>query len=631
MTRGIRPGRLGFCAVAVCLAFIGLLGWLFERQVLQHERFAAEAAKNMNFRRVQPARRGNITDSRGVVLATSVPVRTVCADPSLVASQRPLLARTLAPLLELPEAAVLRSLEPRLLPRVVNGSNVVITSQYAVLRHKVPLDRWQQITQTLAGLSFGVDERKLRSRQRLLLRAIRTRGVFAIEDYQRQYPNGPLAAHVLGLVASGESTKDEGTVFEDQGLDGIEAAFNDRLNGTHGWETREGRTPAREGLDVVLTIDAGVQYIVETELARLVEKHHPTGAIGIAIDPRSGEVLAMASWPTYDPNRSVTNSAAFRNRAIMDQFEPGSTFKGISMGVSLEHGLFSLEQTVFCENGFWAEGYDLRDHHPYGILTYLQVVAKSSNIGAAKAVRPLGPATLRESIRNFGFGALTLVPLPGEVAGRAWPTGTWRPISLTRIPIGQGITATPLQMALAYAAIANDGVWNPPRLVRQFNDARGSLVANYPVEPSRRVLSERAAREITRALKAVVSSDGTGKRAVLEHYTAAGKTGTAQKVVGKTYSKSRYYASFIGFLPADDPEVCILVGVDEPDKKPEYEGGTVAAPAWKAMAERIANYLRLEPDILPEPASPQTPADLVVRRSLAATPANGRPSTSSRR
>jgi cell division protein FtsI/penicillin-binding protein 2 len=267
------------------------------------------------------------------------------------------------------------------------------------------------------------------------------------------------------------------------------------------------------------------------------------------------------------------------------------------------------------------------------VLTYLQVMAKSSNIGTAKAARLVGAPALHASILNFGFGALTLVPLPGEVTGRVRPLKSWQPMSLTRVPIGQELTATPLQMVLAYGAIANRGVWMPPRLVSHFSDASGAVVAHYPADPPRTVLGERGVQEVTTALKAVVSPEGTGKRAILEHYSVAGKTGTAQKIVGGTYSNTKYYASFIGWLPADRPEICILVGVDEPDKRPDYEGGAVAAPAFALMAERIANYLRIEPDLAPEPArpGPDQPSELVVSRSLAANRAAHRPAAALRR
>lgn len=615
----VRYGRLFALGLAVLLAYGGLAGWLFYRQVVQHARFAALARENMNFKRVHPARRGNILDRRGVVLATSVPVKTVCADPSLLAPYRGLVARTLAPLLELPEDVLLARLEPRLVTRTVNGSNLVTTSRYAVLKHKVPLDRWQVLTQAMSQLDFGVNEKRVRSSERERLKGIRARGLFARDDYWRQYPNGPLAAQVLGFVASGESEKDEGTVFEDHGVMGVEEVFDDRLNGTHGWTTRSGHQPPKPGLDVVLTLDASIQYIVESELARAAEQCQPMGAVGLVLVPQTGEILALANWPAFDPARPGTNQAAFRNRAIMDQFEPGSTFKGISLALALEHGVLSLEETVDCEHGYWREA-RLRDAHPYGVLSFLQVIAKSSNIGAAKGVRRLGPERLYQGLRDFGFGSPTLLPLRGEVAGTLHPPRVWDGLTITRLPIGQSISATPLQMAVAYATLANGGVRVPPRLVSHLADESGTVVAQYPVEPPRRVIREAVAAEMTRALKAVVSQEGTGKRARLEHYTVAGKTGTAQVSAGAAgYKPGKYYSSFVGYLPADRPQICILVSFVEPSLRTGYEGGALAAPVFAAIAGRVAAYLRIEPDILPEEPGtlPDGPAGPWLSRTLA--------------
>ncbi|MBE7499837.1 MAG: penicillin-binding protein 2 [Verrucomicrobiales bacterium] len=624
MLRLIRYRRLAVLTACVILAYVGLLGWLFHRQVEQHARFEQEARKNVTFKRVLPARRGGIADARGVLLATSVPVKTVCADPALVAPQRQLLARELAPLLDLPESFLLGRLEPRLIPRVVDGSNVVVTSRYVVLKHKVPLDQFQTLTQRVAQLDFGVDESQIPSRQRHLLRAIRSRGIFAADDYQRHYPTATLAAHVVGFVGSGESAKDEGRVFEDFGVAGIELAFNDPLKGVHGWQTRDGLVPPRGGQTMVLTIDASIQYIVETELARAAETHRPDGLVGIVVRPRTGDILAMASWPTFDPNRPGTNHAAIRNRAISDAFEPGSTFKAITVAAALDRGVITLDERVDCENGRWrfsARDKPLHDFHPYGVLTYDLVVAKSSNIGTAKAAERLGAETLYDFLGRFGFGARTLIPLPGEAAGVLHPLERWTRSSITRVPIGHEVAATPLQMVMGAAALANGGLYLPPRLVDRFQDEQGNVTGRYPLEPPRRVLSEAAAREITRALKLVVSPVGTARRAQLEHYTVAGKTGTADKWHDGGYDSGKCYASFIGFFPADRPEVCLLVGLDEPDRRFGHTGGIVAAPVFKAIAERVANYLRIPPDILPEsPASPSTPENSpawLVSRSLA--------------
>ncbi len=617
MTSPVRYPRLAALGLLVVGGFIGLLGWLFERQIRDRDRFVAEARSNLNFKRVYPARRGDILDRRGVVLATSVPVKTVCADPALVGPYREWVARALAPLLELSEETLLRSLEPRLILREVYGTRQLVTNRYAVLKHKVPLQRWMEVTQAVSRLTFGVDEHRVSPRQRHQLQSVRAAGIFGVDDYLRLYPNGTLAAQTLGFVRTEEVRKDEGTVFEDRGQAGLELTFNEPLNGTHGWTTREGHVPPREGLNLVLTLDAGIQYIVESELARLASECQPAGAVGIVLAPQTGELLALASWPTFDPARPGTNHTEFRLRAIMDQYEPGSTFKGFSLAAALEHGVLSLDETVFCENGYWSQ-YRLRDAHPYGTLSFEQVLAKSSNIGAAKAGVRLGAQPLYDTLSRFGFGKSTLLPLPGEVPGVLRPPRAWDGLSISRIPIGQGVSATPLQMAVGYATLANGGVRQSPRLVSHLADRAGNPVAYYPVEPPRRVISERVAAEMTRALQAVVSPEGTGKRARLEHYSVAGKTGTAQIPGPGGYLPGKYYSSFVGYLPAGRPELCILVGVVEPTLRQGYEGGALAAPAFKNIAERVANYLRIEPDLVPERESPPSgPTELAHRKSLA--------------
>lgn len=640
MIRLIRYRRLATLAVLVLTAFAGLAGWLFHRQVQQHTRFVEEARRNVNYKRLSPARRGGIADARGILLATSVPVKTVCADPALVAPHRGLLAATLAPLLDMPFPTVLQRLEPRLITRVVDGTNLVVTSRYVVLKHKVPLEQFRAITQQVAHLQFGIEESKLRSADRHLLRAIRKDGVFAIDDYQREYPNGALAAHVLGFVASGETEKDEGTVFEDTGVAGIEWSFNRQLNGVHGWQTSESRVPPRPGQTVVLTLDANIQYIVETELAAAAAKQRPQGMVGIVLRPATGELLAMASWPTYDPALPGTNQAAIRNRAISDMFEPGSTFKAVTIGAALEAGVITLDEQVDCEQGHWRyspRDKPLGDFHGYGLLSYELVVAKSSNIGTAKAAERLGAPRLYDAVRRFGFGTPTMIPLPGEARGIVHPLEQWRRSSLVHVPIGHEVAATPLQMVLASATIANGGMYVAPRLVDRLEDEQGNVVGRYPQPPPRRVLSEAAAREVTRALKAVVSPVGTGSRARLERYTVAGKTGTADKAVAGGYISGQYYSSFIGFFPSERPEVCILVGLDEPDKQYGHLGGIVAAPVFRAIAERVANYLRIPPDITPEsdrpsgPGGPDGTPTLIVNRSLAANASSTPPRAVKRR
>ncbi|MCX8108877.1 MAG: penicillin-binding transpeptidase domain-containing protein [Verrucomicrobiae bacterium] len=234
--------------------------------------------------------------------------------------------------------------------------------------------------------------------------------------------------------------------------------------------------------------------------------------------------------------------------------------------------------------------------HPYDVLPYEKVVAKSSNIGTAKAAVRLGAGRLYEAVRNFGFGERTGIPLPAEAAGVIRPTNQWSKISITRVPIGQEVSATPLQMVLAMSAIANGGVLMSPRLVERLEDGNGRVIVSYRTEAVRRVASERVCREMIRALKKAASKEGTASAAALDLYTVAGKTGTAQKFVDGTYKSGKYYSSFIGFFPADQPAVCIFVGIDEPDPRVGYMGGTVAAPVFRAIADRIACYMHLAPD-----------------------------------
>ncbi|HNQ90655.1 MAG TPA: penicillin-binding protein 2 [Verrucomicrobiota bacterium] len=594
-------GGLGF---AVLLAFVGLGLWIADIQILQHERLAKLAADNLRRKAPRPARRGAILDSRGTVLATSIPTKTVCADPSLIFTQRVLVARTIAPLLDLPESQVLRQLEPRLRK---GPSGLWLTNCYVVLKHKVPLERWQQITQAMAGLDLGIQGKRLRSSLKLAIHALRTKAIFSVDDHLRQYPSRSLAASVLGFVASGELGTDNGSVFEDHGVTGIELTFDNVLSGVHGWRTTTDELAPRHGLNVVLTLDARVQHAVEEELARTLEKYRAASACCIVVRPRTGEILALANLPGFDPNRPGASPNGQRNHAIADLFEPGSTFKIVTITTALNDRLLRLEDTVHCENGRWlyANRY-LHDHHPYGVLSFEKVITKSSNIGTAKAALRLGPARLYETITNFGFGRITGIPLPAESAGVVRPTNLWNRLSVTRIPIGHEVSATPLQMVMAMAAIATGGTLMQPKLVDRLVDEHGTPVRVFPNVALRQVATETACAQMTRALKTVASEEGTARTAQLDYYSVAGKTGTTEKFSNGTYKSSKYYASFIGFLPADHPELCIIVGVDEPDPRVGHMGGAVAAPVFAAVAERTANYLRLPPDLAPEPETTPT-------------------------
>jgi cell division protein FtsI (penicillin-binding protein 3) len=359
---------------------------------------------------------------------------------------------------------------------------------------------------------------------------------------------------------------------------------------------REQEVEPRAGLNAVLTLDMVIQNIVETELAEAMKDHSPVSASGLVVRPRTGEILAMATLPHYNPNRPGDfPDSARRNRIITDVVEPGSTFKIVVVSAALNEDLISLSDTLDCEQGsFHFMGKVLRDHERYGVLTVENIITKSSNIGAAKIGIKMGEQRLYDYIRAFGFGTRTGIALPGEVNGIVHPVARWDKLSISRIPMGQAISVTPLQMVMAMCAIANDGRLMQPMLVRRLQEQNSSNAWEYTPQMVRQVISRRAARDMVTALKTVVSPQGTAPKAILEHYTVAGKTGTAQKAAVGGYSHDRFVASFIGFFPADAPDVCIAVFLDEPQNG--YYGGQTAAPIFKRIAEPVAKYLSIRPD-----------------------------------
>ncbi|MGN6644532.1 MAG: peptidoglycan D,D-transpeptidase FtsI family protein, partial [Verrucomicrobiota bacterium] len=516
-------------------------------------------------------------------------------------------ARTIAPLLQLPEAEVYQ----RVLPRTrVNEKGITLTNSYVRLKSRVSLETWEAIQTAMSTLSLPVDEKKLPKSEQALCRALRQKAIFA-EDYPiRVYPNQNLAAHVLGFATTGERKIEDHIINEIQGRDGIELMLNSKLNGVPGWretETdRRGRevvslrgqdVEPREGLNVVLTIESVIQQAVESVLAETMEQHTPISACGIVVRPRTGEILAMATLPTFDPNNpGAANPDARRNRVIADVVEPGSTFKIVVASGALSDGLVRLTDMFDCEHGHFAfAGRVLHDHESYGMLSVKSILTKSSNIGAAKVGIKMGESRLYDYIDLYGFGERTGITLPGEVRGIVNPLKSWSKVSIAQIPMGHGIAATRLQMVMAMSAIANNGILMRPMLVDHLEDPNGNVLARYAPQPVRQVITPAAAKMMVEALKTVVTTNGTAPKAAMEHYTVAGKTGTAQKVEGGQYVRGKYVASFIGFFPADNPELCISIVLDEP--KEGYYGGQVAAPAFRKIAERAASYLNIRPDI----------------------------------
>jgi cell division protein FtsI/penicillin-binding protein 2 len=606
--------RLTLFTVLLCLGFVGLGGMLVYIHVLRHE-YYTNLANNHTLRIfLKEPRRGDILDAQGHPLATSFPVKKLFADPALMGPYYPDVARTVAPLMGYRDDELAERLRPTIVRTNSNGT--LVTNAYVNLRRKLTVEQWDRVTEAMAGLRFPIEATNLRRGQRAFFRNLRMHAIYAVDDYQREYPSGALAAHALGFTREIDQEFSGFWVTEVRGVDGVERWMDAKLRGVRGWvvtETdrrkrevvmhREQNVDPRPGLNVVLTIDMVIQNILETELAEAMKTYDPESAVSIAVRPRTGEILGLAVLPNYDPNNlgaTPTNHFDhFRNRAITDRIEPGSTFKIVVVAGGLNEKVVTLEDQIFCENGYWTYlGKPLRDHGAYGWLTVQKIITKSSNIGAAKIGLRLGEQRLYHYARSFGFGVPTGIPLPGEVGGLLLPCKNWDRLAITRIPMGHAVDVTPLQMAMAMAAIANDGVLMKPMLIRELRDADGQTVAQYQPVQVGRVINSQAAKDAVAALKTVPTKEGTAIKAALDYYTVAGKTGTAQVPNGRWgYLDGIYVSSFCGFFPADSPELCIYVMLNKVDRaKGGYYGSQVAAPVFKRIAEQCAQHLKIRPD-----------------------------------
>ncbi|HXQ24643.1 MAG TPA: penicillin-binding protein [Candidatus Acidoferrales bacterium] len=454
-------------------------------------------------------------------------------------------------------------------------------------------------------------------------------GVGSESSRRRYYPRGALAGQILGFSG-----------VDSQGLEGVELAYDRYLRGTAESLSVErdarGRRLLTEGMwqplprqgaRVELTIDASLQQVTELELNAAVSARQAAAGVAAVMDPSTGEILALASVPSFDPNR-VGGSAAeqWRNRVVADSYEPGSTFKGILAAAAIEAGVVRADERIFCENGHYTIGRRVvHDHEPYGWLTFADVIKHSSNIGAGKIGERLGTDRFAAVIKAFGFGALTGVDLPGEIAGLVRPPSAWARINLVTTSFGQGIAVTPLQLLGAYAAIANGGKLMRPYIVRRVVAPDGSVLDENAPQIVGKPITPRTARAVTDLLRGVVEG-GTGTEAHIDGIPVAGKTGTAQKVDPKTgrYAARQRMSSFIGFVPADAPRFVILVVIDSP-KNATY-GGVVAAPVFRRIAEYGIDRLGLRVAPVPPPAPEGNPVPTQVVNWTATEAEHGMPS-----
>ncbi|HMP72413.1 MAG TPA: penicillin-binding protein 2 [Kiritimatiellia bacterium] len=428
------------------------------------------------------------------------------------------------------------------------------------------------------------------------IRAMGLHGVFFEDVSARHYPRGPLMSHVIGF-----------SNLEGYGSAGIELRYDRYLRGIPGFRVTEVDRRGREvysrrsidivprhGADITLTIDGRIQHFTERALDQAMEETGALGAWAIVQHVRTGEILAMASRPTFDPNhfRTATDEER-RNRAVSMVFEPGSIFKVAVIAGVLNERLFRPSDIIFCENGRWMHaGKPLNDFRPYGHLTVADVLKKSSNIGTAKMALELGNRKVYDYLKNFGFGVPTGIGLPGEEAGILRHPSSWTALSLSRICMGHEVMVTGIQMVNMMTVLGNNGFLIRPRVVKRVVDARGETIYEPDIEVLGRPISGATARLMVKLLTRATEEGGTGRHARMDNYTVAGKTGTAEKVIDGRYSRNHNIASFIGLVPAERPELSILVVIDEPSTR---TGGAAAAPVFRQIAEPSLRYLDIQP------------------------------------
>ncbi len=437
-------------------------------------------------------------------------------------------------------------------------------------------------------------KRHLTLDQKMTIAAHKLKGIGFIKEKKRFYPHKEFACQLLGIVN-----------VDNKGIEGLESYYDSLLSGKPGFAVvlRDSRgvplsvyeklLPAKDGFNLILTLDFNIQHWAEYYLEKAIHQFNAKGGSVVVMDPRDGKILAMASYPFFDPNSYHRYPKEYlRNKAVCDLYEPGSVFKVVTLTAALEKNENFLRRSFFCENGSYKiKGSILHDWHSFGTLAFEDVFKNSSNIGVAKIAIELGPKTIYEYARKLGFGELSGIDFNSEAPGMLAPYVRWSKTSHYIIPIGQGVASTLLQLARGYGFIANGGYLVQPYLLDEVRDNQGVLIRKH--EPVRRgpFLKDSAVREIHRILKKVVD-EGTGKNARVEGVSIAGKTGTSQKLdeTGH-YSHSQYYGSFVGFFPADNPQVVIAVNLDEP-KKYRF-GGMTAAPLFRDIAAYVADYLGL--------------------------------------
>lgn len=585
--------KIHFVLGAIVLLLALLLGRVYFLQCTDQKEYNELKQNQLRSTVKVEAKRGQICDRRGSILALSTSSPMLWCDPKLI-KDREQEARLISEVAEISENDILKKMSATNLRYSIIARGLMDTES-----HKI---------------------RALSSQDKLP-------GVYVKYEEKRVYPKHELFGVQIGFCDS-----------EGHGSFGVEKGAEYYLSGIDGWNTlwRDNRRrrfftmknmdmifDPLDGQNIYLTIDEKLQQIAQDELAKAAEQFTPQRAGIIMLDPKTGDILAMASWPFFDPNlRSEYKEGVFNNLLLSDPFEPGSIMKPVSGSLSLNEGIVNLASPVNCENGLWITDYGrrLHDDHKMGTVSFKEVIKYSSNIGIAKVSEMLGKDKLYKGLKSFGFGSKNdLKVMEGESSGRLTPSDKWTAYSLSSIPMGQEISVTALQMASAYGTIANRGTRMRPRLVKRLSMADGSISPearefNYfePTVAVSGLISEKAALDMTDAMVSVTDDDGTGRLVKIPGYKVAGKTGTGQKYdqTTRSYSKKDYIASFAGFVPAYDPRIVCVVIVDSPRGK--IYGGTVAAPVFREVCKAALEYLQVPADFETEEEIEKSEANYAV-------------------
>ena len=569
--RDVMRSRLLVCAALFTLWTVTIEARLVYLQVIEHGDMMARANRQQLRTVKLPAKRGEIVDRWGHILAYSVDADTIAADPTLIDNPDSVAARVCAVLDRCGTAQ-----------RQLMAERLAGKQQFVYLARQVSPDEARRVKE------------------------LNLQGVLFYKESRRYYPKKELAAHVLGYVG-----------LDNAGLAGLESTFDNRIRGREGkmllqndarqqaMAAREERPPtAGDGLE--LTIDEYLQYVADRELRIGVAENGAVGGTAVILQPSTGEILALANWPTFNPNAfNTSDPVARRNRAIQDYYEPGSTFKIVTASAAIEEGLIHTTDPIDCSPGYVTFGSRMiRDTHEYGVLPFIDVIAKSSNVGAIKVGMKVGATRLTQYEGRFGFGQTLASDFRGENAGMVWPADSLDASALASVSMGYQVGVTPLQMAAAVGAVANGGELIEPHVVRAFikNGRREDVARNFV----RRAITAETAATVTEIMEAVVERGTAKATAQIEGYTVAGKTGTASKLEGSHYSKSDYNASFVGFVPSRRPAVVIVVVIDSPHAH-GYYGAVVSAPVFKRIAEATLRHLGVGPTL-------NAPAPVIVAR-----------------